>query len=257
MSATDSMLASAAEQERRLAVRRFDTEAVVGDGRTISFRIAPFGERAVAADGLGGVPRGVPYEEELMPGLYDKQLRAANRILLNFEHQPGIGGVVGHGIDLERRPDGYHASFRIHENPDGDKTLNLVREGVLQGASVESYWLKSVRTAAGVVQRIKGHLEAVAICRQGAYPSAVMTGLRTVEITDEIVFDEELLPVPIDPELLDRCRALGIRMPQRYKAHPAETGTPDESGTPDDGTRQESTASTTLGGTESERNDAE
>lgn len=225
--------------ERAVAVRRIDTEISAGDGRTISFRIAPFGEKARCADGLGGLPQGVVYEEELMPGLYDKQLRAANRIYLNFEHQQGIGGIVGHGLELERRPDGYHASFRIHDTPDGDKALTLVKEGVLQGASVESYWLKSVRSASGVVQRIKAHLEAVAICRQGAYPSAVMTGLRTDELPDEIILDEELLPVAPDPDVLARCRALGIRVPQRFEAHPDDTDTPDqESGTSEDGTRQ-------------------
>jgi hypothetical protein len=39
--------------ERAVAVRRIDTTIEKGDGRTISFRIAPFGERAVSADGLG------------------------------------------------------------------------------------------------------------------------------------------------------------------------------------------------------------
>lgn len=223
--------------ERAVAIRRLDTTIEAGDGRTVSFRIAPFGETATCADGLGGMPRGVPYKEELMPGLYDKQLRAANRVLLNFEHQQGLAGIVGHGVDLERRGDGYHASFRIHDNADGDKALTLVKEGVLRGASVESYWLKSIRSAAGVVQRVKAHLEAVAICRQGAYPGAVMTGLRTGELPDEILIDEVLLPVNPDPDVLARCRALGIRVPQRYEAHPAETDTPAEPGTPDDGTR--------------------
>lgn len=224
--------------ERAVAIRRFDTEIAAGDGRTISFRIAPFGERAVSADGLGGLPKGVPYTEELMPGLYDGQLKAANRIYLNFDHQEGLAGIVGHGVELSRRSDGYHASFRIHENLDGDKTLMLVREGVLTGASVESYWLKSIRSASGVVQRVKAHLHAVAIVRQGAYPSAVMTGLRTDEIPDEILIDEALLPIVPDPELLARCRALGIRVPQRFEAHPAETDTPaEEAGTPEDGTR--------------------
>lgn len=225
--------------ERAVAVRRLDTTIEAGDGRTISFRIAPFGEVATCADGLGGLPRGVPYKEELMPGLYDRQLRAANRIFLNFEHQPGLAGIVGHGVELSRRSDGYHASFRIHETPDGDKTLTLVREGVLRGASVESYWLKSVRSAAGVVQRVKAHLEAVAVCREGAYPSAVMTGLRTEELPDEIILDGALLPVELDPELLARCRALGIRVPQRFEAHPAETDTSAQTDTSEDGTRPE------------------
>jgi HK97 family phage prohead protease len=223
--------------ERVVAVRRFDAKITSGDGRTVSFRIAPFGEIAVSADGLGGVPKGVPYSEELMPGLYDRQLKAANRVLLNFEHQQGLAGVIGHAVELRHERDGYHASFRIQETPDGDKALLLARDGVLSGASVESYWLKSIRTAGGVVQRVKAHLEAVAMCRQGAYPGAVLTGLRSDEIPDEILMDEELLPVSANPELIERCRQLGIRMPQRYEAHPDEADTPADAGTSEDGTR--------------------
>ncbi len=239
MSATEHEIENETQRpERAVAIRRLDAQIEAGDGRTISFRIAPFGEHATCADGLGGLPKGVPYQEELMPGLYDKQVRAANRVLLNFEHQQGIAGVVGHGLELAQRSDGYHASFRIHDSADGDKTLMLVKEGVLQGASVESHWLKSIRSASGVVQRVKAHLEAVAICRQGAYPSAVMTGLRTDEIPDEILLDEALLPIVPDEEMLARCRALGIRIPQRYQAHPEETDTPAVTGTSEDGTRQ-------------------
>jgi phage head maturation protease len=238
MTVTDEIQMSDEQQpERLVAVRRFDAKIEPGDGRTISFRIAPFGERAMSADGLGGLPKGVAYEEELMPGLYDKQLNAAHRILLNFEHQQGIAGVVGKGVELWQQTDGYHAAFRMLDNADGDKARMLAIDGVLQGASVESYWLKSVRTAAGVVQRVKAHLDAVAICREGAYPSAVMTGLRTGEMPDPIVLDETLLPIEPDPDMLARCRALGIRVPQRYQAHPAETDTSAESDTSEDGTR--------------------
>jgi Escherichia/Staphylococcus phage prohead protease len=225
--------------ERAVAIRRFDATIQAGDGRTISFRIAPFGELAICDDGLGGLPPGVPYQEELMPGLYDKQLRAANRVFLNFEHEKGILNIVGHGVDLAQRQDGYHASFRVHDDAAGDKAIMLAREGVLRGASVESYWLKSVRSAKGVIQRVKAHLDAVAICREGAYPSAVMTGLRKHELASEIILDEELLPSTIDPELVERCRRLGVALPQRLKAHPAETGTPAQTGTPEDGTRHQ------------------
>lgn len=224
--------------ERAVAIRRFETEITAGDGRTVEFRIAPFGELATCADGLGGVPKGVPYQEELMPGLYDRQLRAANRVLLNFEHQQGLAGIVGHGLDLRQESDGYHGAFRVHETPDGDKALMLVREGVLHGASVESFWLKSIRSANGVVQRVKGHLEAVAVCRQGAYPSAVLTAMRADEL-DGVLMDEELLPVDIDPELIERCRRLGIELPQRMKAHLAETDTSSDEDTPESDTRSE------------------
>lgn len=210
------------EQEQQLekvkAVRRFDTEIAAGDGRTVMLRVAPFGDVAVSADGLGGSPKGVRYEERLAPGLYDHQLRAANRIFLNFEHQPGLQGVVGHGVELRRESDGYHGAFRVHETPDGDKALMLVKEGVLAGASVESFWLKSEGLGTGRVLRTRGQLDAVALCRQGAYPSAGVTGLRTEDMyEEEFVLDESLLPVAVDPELLVRAERLGITLPASMK----------------------------------------
>ena len=59
---------------------------------------------------------------------------------------------------------------------------------------------------------------------------------------------EELLPIAMDPELVERCRRLGLELPERYQAHPDETDTPAETGTSEIGTRQTREA-TTLGGT--------
>jgi HK97 family phage prohead protease len=157
-------------------------------------------------------------------------------VLANFEHQSGIGGVVGHGLTLREEPDGFHGSFKLHETADGDKTLMLIREGVLEGVSLEAVAVKSIRTAKGVIQRVKANLRAVAFCRTPAFASAKVLALRE---EPETVFDEELLPVEPDIELIERCRRLGIKLPQRYEAHPAETDTPAEAGTSEDGTRPE------------------
>jgi HK97 family phage prohead protease len=209
-------------------------------------RIVPFGERATVADGLGGVARGVPYQEEWMPGVFDKQVRAANRVWLNFEHQQGITGVLGAGVTLRQASDGYHGSFKVVDGSDGDKALALVREGFLTGASVEAVPLRggSTRTAGGVIQRVRAHLVAVALCRVGAYAGAVVTAVRAED--PELILDEELLPVPMDPELVARCREHGFVLPHRYQAHPDETDTPAESGTSEDGTRQQTTDEPTL-----------
>jgi uncharacterized protein len=225
--------------ERAVLVRRFETELAAGDGRTVDMRIVPFGERATVTDGFGGVARGVPYQEEWMPGVFDRQLRAANRVLLNFEHQQGIAGVVGHGLQLERRGDGYHGSFRVHDSSDGDKALMLVKEGVLTGASVEAFALKggSVRAADGTVQRTRAHLDSVALCRKGAFAGAVVTAIRSEDLDTSPATD--LLSTPIDPELVARCRHLGIKLPQRYEAHPDATDTPAETGTSESGTGQD------------------
>jgi HK97 family phage prohead protease len=220
--------------ERPFLVRTFSADLIAGDGRTVDVRIVPYGEKITHDDGLGGVPRGVPYQEEWVSGVFDGQMKAANRVLANFEHQEGIGGIVGHGIALREAADGFYGSFRLHETAEGDKTLMLVREGVLDGVSLEAQPLKNVRTAGGVIQRVKAHLRAIALTRFSAYQGSKILALR-----EETTFDEELLPIEIDPELIARCERLGIAIPEHLKAHPAEADTPSDEGTSESGTRQE------------------
>lgn len=229
--------------ERGLLHRVFAADINAGEGRTIDVRVVPYGE-VIEHDDLGGGRRGALYREEWIPGAFADQVRAASvgrakKVLVNFEHdQFGLAGVIGHGTALLERSDGLYGTFEIHEGPEGDKALMLAREGIADGISMEVKPLKSVRSADGVIKRVKGHLVNVALCRSPAYKSARVLAMREERIDDEPILDEQLLPVAINPELLERCRALGIKLPQRYEAHPAETGTPAESGTPEDGTRQ-------------------
>lgn len=200
------------------ARRTFSAEVTPGDGRTVDIRVVPYGERIQANDGLGGLPRGVVYSEEFVPGVFDHQITAANRVLVDVEHEAGIAGIVGHGVALASRTDGLHGSFRILDTPAGNTALELIRNGVLHGASVECRFLKSLRSRDGLVRRIKAQLNKVALCRDPAYLGAVVLGVRTAEPT---ILDEELLPVPFDQELAERIAALGITIPDRLLAHPA------------------------------------
>lgn len=222
------------EDESGLIIRSFSAEMTVGDGRTLDVRIVPYGETITHNDGLGGVPRGVPYQEEWLPGVFSHQERAANRVLVNFEHYPGLAGVIGHGTLLREGRDGFYGSFKIHDTPDGDKALILAKDQVLTDVSLEARPQKSVRTVSGVIQRVKAHLKAVALTREGAYK-----GAKVLAIRQPAIMDEQLLPVPMDPELAERCRKLGIKLPEHITAHPGTSGHPTESGTPEeDGTRQ-------------------
>lgn len=178
-----------------------------------------------------------------MPGVFDHQLSAANRLHANYEHERGISNVVGHGLTLRSEQDGYHASFKIHETPTGATALELLRDGALPGVSLEAYPVKSTRTADGIVQRVKANLRGIAFCRQPAFAGAQVLAVRE----QPVVFDEDLLPIDIDPELVASCRRLGMRIPQRYEAHPDETGTPEESGTPEVGTRPTDETTTSEG----------
>lgn len=233
--------------ERPVLRREFFAEFTPGDGRTVEVRVVPYGVPAeVSDDGR------TFYREEWAPGAFDDQLVAGHRlkVLLNFEHQRGISNIVGKGVALKSEPDGLHGTFRMSETQDGDKALELVRDGILDSVSLEAYAKKSIRTAEGVVRRVKAHLHNVALCRVPAFADAKVLAVReTVE--PEIVWDEALMPVLPDPEMIERCRRLGIKLPQRYdQAHPAETDTPAQTGTSEDGTRPETAETTSSEETE-------
>lgn len=208
--------------------REFEAKVTAGDGRTVDVRIVPYGEQISHNDGLGGVPKGVVYREEWAHGAFSHQLNAANRVIANCEHERGILGVVGHGIALREESTGLYGSFKIHETPAGDTALTLIREGVYDTVSLEAVPRKAVRTAAGVIRRVKADLRGLAFSRFGAY-----TGAKVLAVREQAeMIDEALLPSDLDPAVLERCRRLGIRLPDRYQAHPDEAGTPTEMGTP-------------------------
>lgn len=220
-----------------LIVRTFTADVTVGDGRTVDVRLVPFGEVARVSD----PPNYVPYDEEWLAGCFDHQLNAANRVHANYEHERGVTNVVGHGIELRRETDGYHLTTRIHDTNAGNTTLELLRGDALPGVSLEAHPVKSVRTTAGVLQRVKANLRGMAFCRQGAFVGAQVLAVRSA-----IEVDEADLPVDMDPELVERCRRLGIALPQRYEAHPVDEGTPAATDTPDvAGTRQPTDMTTT------------
>jgi phage head maturation protease len=217
--------------ETGLLHREFAAAALEVTGRTVDVRIVPFGEVARVAD----PPDYKPYDEQWMPGCFDHQVNAANRIHAKYGHSESVVDVVGHGLTLREVPgDGYHLSAKIHQTVQGDTILELLRDGALPSVSLEAKSVRAVRTAAGVVQRMKANLRGFAFCRQGAFAGAQVLALRE---EPEVMLDAEFMPVDIDPELVERCRRLGIELPQRYQAHTDATDTPADADTSDDGTR--------------------
>lgn len=153
---------------------------------------------------------------------------------MNFEHDDRLDGIFGHGLALREEPDGFYGSFEIHGGSKGDTALSLIHAGALTGVSVEAQVKRTPREGDGVVRRRKAHLKNIALCRNPAYEDAVVLAVRE---EPEIEIEPELLPLDLSQETIERCRRLGIQLPERYKAHPAATGTPDNTGTPEDGTR--------------------
>lgn len=189
-------------EERQVLVREVALEVAEGDGRTIEARIIPYGESATICD----PPEYVTEQERFAPGAFDKQINAAHRVKvwLSTLHEQGLRGIVGHGETLEDREDGVYATFRVHENQDGDKALAMVRDGLLPSLSVEFLALQSVKRA-GYVERVRAHLERVSLVPVGAYKGAEVLALREPPVT---------LPriAPLADELAESLAARGFKL---------------------------------------------
>jgi HK97 family phage prohead protease len=134
----------------------------------------PYDVPTVLSD--NGGPR---YEETWRHGAFEEQIRAANgpKVFVNVEHEQGIRGVVGHGIELREEQSGLHGVFELHESEDGRKALHLVRAGLLTGLSLEAIAQRSIRRGDGV-ERVKARLDAVALTRRPAHRDARVLAVR-------------------------------------------------------------------------------
>jgi HK97 family phage prohead protease len=167
--------------DRQVLVREVPLEIAEGDGRTIEARIIPYGETATICD----PPEYVTQQARFAPGAFERQINAAHRVKvwLSTLHEQGLRGIIGHGETLEDRDDGVYASFRVHENADGDKALMMVREGLLPSMSVEFIDLQPTQPRNGIVERVRCHLDRVSLVPVGAYKGAQVLALREPPIT--------------------------------------------------------------------------
>ena len=209
----------------RILRREFAAELTAGEGRTVDVRIVPYGERITHNDGLGPVPVGVDYEEEWLPGVFSHQVNAANRV------RGELGAPAGDRRD--RRPrarvarsatTGSTGRSSCTTTTAGDKALMMVKRGRRR---MVSRWRRSRCrniTKGGLVQRAKAHLRAIALTRFAAFSGARILAVREEAVT----LDAEIcFRPPTWTRVVERCRRLGVRLPQRYQAHPdADRSTP-------------------------------
>ncbi len=221
-------------QETGLLCRSFTADMSAGDGRTIDVRIVPYGvEAEVSDDGRQS------YREMWMPGAFSDQVRGAqagraSHIHVNFRHQQTFGDIIGHGVSLVERDDAFYGSFKILDGQDGDKALELVRAGALSKVSLEAFAKKTVRSAEGIVQRVKGHLVNIALTPQGAYDAAAVLAIREEQLAAEKA-EKTVASLDMDPAIVERLQRAGISLPARSdhdEAHPA--GHPVDDGTADE-----------------------
>lgn len=227
---TETPVSDETATEPVLVIRTFQAAiAADGDGRTLEGLVIPFNVEATVAD----PPNFEPYRESIAPGSFRSVVNAPNRVLLDFEHygaqadavgsMGSIAGTLGHAVSLQERAEGLWGQFRVLSGADGDKALELAREGVLGGFSAAMRPLRSMRTAAGVMTRLKVHLDRVSLCRVGAYEQARVMAIRTAQVIEADEYEQ-----PLDPELALRLAALGLRLPDVYKPATDDEGTSDQ-----------------------------
>ncbi len=194
-----------------LLKRTFNIEVaeVDGDGRTIHALVVPYNTPTLVDDGFG------PYKEQFVKGAFDRAVNVPNRVWLNFEHHPGLSNVVGNGVQFEERSEGLYGDLLVDEGSDGDKALRFVNKRVLTGMSVEFKPMSKDAPIDGVVTRRSVHLDAVALCRVGAYKDAQVLAVRTESVTGE------LRPHTFDPELLEKL-ARFVEIPESMRIGTAD-----------------------------------
>jgi HK97 family phage prohead protease len=182
--------------------RTFTVPLEAKEGRLLEGCVVPYGEASKVSDGGGPA-----YWEEFLPGAFSKQLSAANRIELRYEHRDGLADSVGLCRSLSEEAHGLFGAFAVHNGAFGDQALELVRAGILPGFSIEfsDDWSHPKRRADGTVERHRCTLHTVGLVRQPAHQGALVMAIRSrQELLGDIVIPG------VDEEQLERLRAVGV-----------------------------------------------
>ena len=102
-------------------------------------------QRRAARSGPAAAWTGVPYEEMWLSGVFDNQATEAHRVLANFEHEQGFGGIVARGTELRDTGEAAEADVPCPGRPRWGQDPDLVGSGSVTGVSLEAKPLKSVR----------------------------------------------------------------------------------------------------------------
>jgi hypothetical protein len=85
-------------------------------------------------------------------------------------------------VSLREEHDGLHGEWHVSDTAFGTEVLTLVRDGAITGLSVgfiedTDRWSSDRRT----VQRVRAHLDHVAVVRVPAYPAARIAAVRAAQ----------------------------------------------------------------------------
>jgi hypothetical protein len=147
-----------------------------GDGRTLYGRAVPYHV-------VGDVGQ---FSERFLPGCFSRQLAASGtgHIKLYDAHDSRLRGQahIGKTEELRDAPDGLYGSWRIFDTPAGNTALTMVKEGEVTGLSIgfkPGEGGGSRKASDGVIERLSGHLDHVALTSEPVYAEASVLAVRS------------------------------------------------------------------------------
>lgn len=155
-------------------VRTFG-DVASGDGRTLFGVAVPFGQVAEVNDGFG------PYRETFTRGAFARSIaERGHRVKLAVNHDLHRRLPVGRVTRLFEDSDGLRFEARVSETQAGDEVLELVRDGALDGVSINFEPLRERRRPDGVIERTEVKLgRELSVTPVPVYPGALIAGVRS------------------------------------------------------------------------------
>jgi len=160
-----------------------------GTGRTVHGIVVPYGQVARVSDG------GAPYSEMFAPGAFARDLlaRAGNYAGVKLLYQHDSHNPIGRAIDLREDASGLYGAFRISNVDEGNRALELLRDGVLDSFSVGFRPMEHDKRE-GVTVRTRAALRETSLVTFPAYVGAMISGVRSLS-GDDAVLAQQLLTV--------------------------------------------------------------
>jgi len=141
------------------------------DGRTVGGIVVPFDTEARVSDG------GKPYRERFQRGAFKRTIDRNGVDRVKFLYQHNSHEPIGRATLLREDPPGLYGEFRVSRVADGEKALELIRDGVIDSFSVGFAPVKHKRDG-DVIVRTEVALREVSAVTFPAYEDARITGLR-------------------------------------------------------------------------------
>jgi HK97 family phage prohead protease len=183
-----------------------------GDGRTVYGIAVPYNTPARVHANL---------TEQFARGVFNHQLRDAQRVKFSREHATEGGDIIGKATMLRDDAAGLYVELRASKTPRGDETLELIKDGAINQLSVAFEERQNRRLPGNIVERVRANLWEVAAVMEGTFHGAApVIGVRSRQRDNEDDADEELraqaeqflyLPDRRDTDAELRNISLGIR----------------------------------------------